>query len=161
MMDSQSQEWKFGGHCARLEAPDVLVFRFEGPLLLEEAREVIRIFKQVAASGPVYFVAHLSDTSSSKEVRNYLAQNLRAEWFQAIVLCGAGMLQMAAIKAILISLYLAGSWELLPEFVESEAQAHIRIARLRLQQESRRAAVARARLGPAAQAWGAVGASRQ
>ena len=138
---SQSREWTFGTHRARLESADVLVFQLTGPISLSDAHELVRVFQQAACNGPLYAVVRFSDTSSNKEVRAYIAQNLRARWLQGVVLSGAGPLQKASLKAVLISLYLTG-WDVPVEFVDSEAQAHALIARLRLQapRKARRAA---------------------
>lgn len=135
---SQAQEWKFGQHSARFIAPDMLAFRLKGPVRMEDAREIVRILRQAAAGGPLFAMTHLSDTSSSQEVRQHLAQHIQPEWLQGIIFSSAGPLQKAAIKAVLITLYLRGTWRLLPEFVESEAHAQALVARLRMQQRAQR-----------------------
>jgi hypothetical protein len=53
-----------------------------------------------------------------------------------VVVSGAGALQKASLKAVLISLYLSG-WDVPVEFVDAEAQAHAVTARLRLQNPHR------------------------
>jgi hypothetical protein len=136
---SQHREWNFGTHRARSESSDLLVFRLEGSVGLADAREIVHVFQQVAYYGPVFAVVHLSNTSSTKEVRDYLSKNLRPRWFQAVVLTGANPMQKAALKALLISLYLTG-WSVPVEFAETEAQASALTVRLRLQQKPRRAA---------------------
>lgn len=137
---SQNREWNFGTHRARLESSDLLVFRLEGNVGLADAREIVRIFQQAAYYKPVFALVHLSNSTSNKEVRDYLSQNLRSRWLQGLVLNGANPMQKTALKAVLISFYLTG-WNNVPvEFADSEAQANAITVKLRLQQRPSRAA---------------------
>jgi hypothetical protein len=136
----QTRDWQLGEHLVRFEVPDILLFKLRGPLRYEDARRITTIYREVAAQGPVFTIADVSDTSIDKEARAYFAEHLRPEWYRSIALIGASLLQRAAIKSILVGLYLRGGWELFPEFVESEAQARAYSARKRAQQHAPRAA---------------------
>ena len=135
-----SREWSFGNHRARFESPDVLFFYLNGAIRLEDARAIIDIYREVTARGPLFTVGEVSNTSSDKEARAYLGKHLEPKWFQGSALIGAGLLQQAAIKSILVTLYLTTQWDLFPEFVDSEARARAFVARKRAERPGQPAA---------------------
>ncbi len=118
------REWKFGTHQAYFEAPDFLCFKFEGATKPEHAQSTIDICREVGEGGPYFIVLDVSKSSIDKAGRDVLTQQMRPEWFKCLYYVGAGPVQRAMIKALLLVLLFSEKWKNIEvEFVDSEKRA--------------------------------------
>jgi hypothetical protein len=153
---SMSQNWTFGTHSARWEAPDLLHVTFQGPTRPEDVDEMIAVVEELAARQPIFVISDISRSTIEKAARDRFSQAMRAEWFHGLVYVGADALQRAITKAIVIALYLTGKWRVDIEFVESHQEALSIISRMRRARGAKAQEPARPGLvdmkGPSAQA---------
>ncbi|HEX8703072.1 MAG TPA: hypothetical protein VF815_29820 [Myxococcaceae bacterium] len=128
---SEIQDWTFGTHSARWEAPDLLHVTFRGPTRSEDVDQMIAVVRELAAKQPIFVISDISRSTIDKAARERFSQSMRAEWFHGLVYVGADALQRAITKAIVIALYLTGKWRVDIEFAESHQEALGIISRIR------------------------------
>jgi hypothetical protein len=130
-MAQPQREWTFGKHRAWVEAPDILVVKYEGDVELADAQRVIDIFREVGSQQPFFALIHFGEATLHKAARDHMTKHARAEWFQGIVGVGGNMVQRAVSKAMMIGLYVTGVWTVESDFVETEEQARAALTRQR------------------------------
>ncbi|MFP2904325.1 STAS/SEC14 domain-containing protein [Pyxidicoccus sp. 3LFB2] len=135
----QQQEWKFGAHVVRFEAPDVLSATYSGPISLEEMKRAVEVYGEVAKNhGPYYLIAEIGQSQLAAEPRRYLSENGRAEWFKAAIYVGADMVQQTFTKVIALGMLFLGKSQFETIFVKTvpEAQAWVAQHRVNLRKKS-------------------------
>jgi hypothetical protein len=132
------REWEVGAHRVYFEDPDVLILRTSGPTGLEDARGLVEVYRQVGTQQPMFAVLNVKDSPVDAAARKYFSQNLRPEWYHAIIFVGAGMVERAMGKAMTVALYFAGKWTAEFLYADTEEQARELIARVRAKQAARK-----------------------
>jgi hypothetical protein len=117
------REWTFGTNRVCFEPPGLVVAKFVGPTGLEEARNVLRVYKELGTQQPFFLIVDTAESTMDKEAREYFTQNLRLEWLQGVVYVGAGLVQKAATKAMAFAIYVAGRSSLDFLFARTVAEA--------------------------------------
>jgi len=125
------REWQVGPHQARFEEPDVLVVQMNGPTELEHARGLVEIYREVGTRQPMFSILNVKGSPVDAAARKYFTQQLRSEWYHAIIFVGAGMVERAMGKAMTVALYFAGKWTAEMLYADTEEQARELIAQVR------------------------------
>jgi hypothetical protein len=106
------REWRIGTHTLRFEPPDLLRIDFHGALTLEDAPRVVEIYRELGASVRLYVLGSMSEAEPLEpEVRHYLSEHMRPEWFRATVYFGARLVHKALIKGVVLAAHLGESME--------------------------------------------------
>lgn len=98
----QSREWKCGAHRSWFEPPDILWQQFRGMTTLEETRWSVDVYREVASYGPFYVATDVTGAELPPDARKFIAENIRAEWLRGVVYIGAGFVQKAMTKALMV-----------------------------------------------------------
>ncbi len=135
-MTPSHREWRIGAHMFRFEPPDLLRIEFKGNLSLEEATRVVELYRELGASRPLYMMGCMKDAELLEpEVRQYISENVRSEWFQATVYYEARLIHKALIKGVVLAAQLieraSKSAVDAIQFTSTREQAEALIARLR------------------------------
>ncbi|HEX8702636.1 MAG TPA: hypothetical protein VF815_27630 [Myxococcaceae bacterium] len=125
------REWQVGPHRARFEEPDVLIVQLTGPTDLEHAHGLVEVYREVGTRQPMFAVLHVKDSPVNAAARKYFTQQIRSEWYQAIIFVGAGVVERAMGKALTVALLFAGKWTAEFLYADTEAQARELIAKVR------------------------------
>jgi hypothetical protein len=104
----QQQEWKFGTHVVRYEAPDVAIATFSGNISLEEIKRAVEVYGEIAQRGPYYMIAEIGQSQLGADARRYLSENGKADWFKGAVYVGADLVQQTFGKVIAMGMLLTG-----------------------------------------------------
>ncbi len=131
------REWQVGPHRAHFEEPDVLIVRMNGPTNLEHARGLVEVYREVGTRQPMFSVLNVKDSPVNAAARKYFTQQLRTEWYHAIIFVGAGVVERAMGKAMTVALYFAGKWTAEFLYADTEEQAHELIAKVRAKKASK------------------------
>ncbi|ATB44122.1 hypothetical protein CYFUS_009603 [Cystobacter fuscus] len=106
------REWRIATHTLRFEPPDLLRIDFHGVLTLEDAPRMVDIYRELGTQVRLYVLGSMSEAEPLEpEVRLYLSENMRSEWFHATVYFGARLVHKALIKGVVIAAHLDGSTE--------------------------------------------------
>ena len=104
------REWRIGPHTLRFEPPDLLRIDFRGVLTLEDAPRMIAIYRELGTAVRLYVLGSMSEAEPLEpEVRHYISENMRSEWFNATVYFGARLVHKALIKGVVIAAHLTDS----------------------------------------------------
>ncbi|QSQ24473.1 hypothetical protein JY651_05840 [Pyxidicoccus parkwayensis] len=99
----QSREWTCGVQRSWFEPPDILWQRFRGVAALEETRWSVEVYRQVATHGPFYAAIDVTGSELTSESRKFLVDNVRTEWLRGVVYVGAGLIQRAVSKGLMLT----------------------------------------------------------
>ncbi|MFY0582097.1 hypothetical protein ACN28S_54460 [Cystobacter fuscus] len=106
------REWRIGPHTFRFEPPDLLRIDFHGVLTLEDAPRTIEIYRELGTAVRLYVLGSMSEAEPLEpEVRHYISEHIRTEWFEATIYFGARLVHKALIKGAVIAAQLDGSTE--------------------------------------------------
>ncbi len=133
---SEQREWKVGDTTLRFEPPELVWVHTRGRASLEDAIQLVDIYRELGQRRPILIVADLSEaTTLDVAGGRYLSLHVQPEWIQGTIYIGARLLHRAVSKGIALAAHLAGRTEASAltkvQFVASEAQARELIARLR------------------------------
>ncbi|WNG21450.1 hypothetical protein [Cystobacter fuscus] len=68
---------------------------------------MIEIYRELGTAVPLYVLGSMSEAEPLEpEVRHYLSEHMRSEWFQATVYFGARLVHKALIKGVVIAAHL-------------------------------------------------------
>mgnify|MGYP007050628847 CR=1 FL=1 len=97
-------DWTIGRHTFRWDAPDVLWVRFEGNNTLEEAIEMVRLYKDLGERQP-YFILANSEAAGQLhlEARRHLSEHMRPEWFHGIIFYNTRLLHRAMARGLILA----------------------------------------------------------
>ncbi len=132
------REWQVGPHRAHFEDPDVLIVRMSGPTSLENARGLVEVYREVGTRQPMFCVLNVKDSPVSADARKYFTQQLRSEWYHAIIFVGAGVLERAMGKAMTVAFYFTNKWTAEFLYADTEEQARGLIAQARAKQPGKK-----------------------
>lgn len=130
-MSTMQREWRFGENHGHFEAPDLLVMTFRGTLDAEGAKRVVEIYREVTRNGPVFVLLDLAGSNVDAAARNYMSKNISPDWFHVMVGHGAGFVQKAVLKSLVIGASLFGKASMELEFANDETGARALIERKR------------------------------
>jgi hypothetical protein len=125
------REWAVGPHRAHLEEPDVLIVRMSGPADLKDAQGLTEVYREVGTQQPVYLLLNVKGSPVDAAARKYFTQNVRTEWYHAIIFVGAGVVERAMGKAIMAALHFAGRWKAEFLYADTEEEAREFVAQRR------------------------------
>ncbi|HZH17874.1 MAG TPA: hypothetical protein VE057_26215 [Archangium sp.] len=133
---SEPREWKVGGTTVRFEPPELVWVHTRGRASLEDAIQLVEIYRELGQQRPVLIVGDLSEaTTLDLEGGRYLSEHVQPEWILGTIYIGARLLHRAVSKGIALAAHLAGRAEASAltrvQFVASEAQARELVARTR------------------------------
>src|SRR5690242_13935451 len=98
------REWRIGPHTFRFEPPDLLRIDFHGVLTLEDAPRTIEIYRELGTAVRLYVLGSMSEAEPLEpEVRHYISEHIRTEWFEATIYFGARLVHKALIKGAVIA----------------------------------------------------------
>lgn len=101
------REWRISTHTLRFEPPDLLRIDFRGVLTLEDAPRMVEIYRELGTAVRLYVLGSMSEAEPLEpEVRHYLSEHMRSEWFQATIYFGARLVHKALIKGVVIAAHL-------------------------------------------------------
>jgi hypothetical protein len=132
------REWQIGPHRAHFEEPDVLIVQMNGPTDLEHARGLVEIYREVGTRQPMFAVLNVKGSPVDAAARKYFTQQIRSQWYHAIIFVGAGMVERAMGKAMTVALYFAGKWTAEFLYADTEEQARELIAQVRAKKASQK-----------------------
>ncbi|HEX8440770.1 hypothetical protein [Archangium sp.] len=132
----EQREWTVGDTTLRFEPPDVVWVRTRGRASLEDAIQMVEIYRELGEQRPLLIVGDLSEaTTLELEGGRYLSEHVQPAWIQATIYIGARLLHKAVSKGIALAAHLTGRTDASAltkvHFVSSEAQARDLISRLR------------------------------
>jgi hypothetical protein len=130
------REWKVGSTTLRFEPPDLLWMTHQGEFSMQDARDVVDIFRELGTSRPFILVGDLRQAPSGiQDVSRYISEQVKPEWFLGSIYLGARLAQKAAAKGILVVSLLEENarQEVLDSlhFVSTLEEVHALIARIR------------------------------
>ncbi|OJH41223.1 hypothetical protein [Cystobacter ferrugineus] len=137
------REWRIGTHTLRFEPPDLLRIDFRGVLTLEDAPHMVEVYRELGTSVRLYALGSMSEAEPLEpEVRHYLSEHMRPEWFHATVYFGARLVHKALIKGVVLAAHLDDVMEKAAterslqtiHFVSTREEAEQLILQLRAQQ---------------------------
>jgi hypothetical protein len=133
---SEQREWKVGGTTVRFEPPELVWVHTRGRASLEDAIQLVEIYRELGQQRPILIVGDLSEaTTLDLEGGRYLSEHIQPEWILGTIYIGARLLHRAVSKGIALAAHLAGRMEASAltriQFVDSEAQARGLVARMR------------------------------
>ena len=133
---SEPREWKVGGTTVCFEPPELVWVHTRGRASLEDAIQLVEIYRELGQQRPVLIVGDLSEaTTLDLEGGRYLSEHVQPEWILGTIYIGARLLHRAVSKGIALAAHLAGRAEASAltrvQFVASEAQARELVARTR------------------------------
>jgi hypothetical protein len=109
-MTLSPREWKIGPHTLRFEPPDLLRIDFRGTLTLEQAPHMVEIYRELGTALPLYALGDMRDADPlTPEVRHYLSEHIRHDWFLATIYFGARLVHKALIKGAVLAAQLTES----------------------------------------------------
>jgi hypothetical protein len=130
-------EWQVGPHRAHFEEPDLLIVQMNGPTDVEHARGLTEVYRETGTRQPIFAVLKVKDSPIDAAARKHFTQNVRTEWFHAIIFVGAGVLERAMGKAMTVALYFSGKWKAEFRYTDTEEQARELITQLRAKQSGK------------------------
>lgn len=133
---SEQREWKVGGTTVRFEPPELVWVHTRGRASLEDAIQLVEIYRELGQQRPILIVGDLSEaTTLDMEGGRYLSEHIQPEWILGTIYIGARLLHRAISKGIALAAHLSGRAEASAltkvQFVASEAQARELVARMR------------------------------
>ncbi|MDY7230262.1 hypothetical protein [Hyalangium rubrum] len=128
---AEPREWRFGLQYLRLEPPNVLWMKCHSTTTLEEAHRVLEVLREQGSQRPLIGVVDVRGAMLDSEVGNLLAREMKPQWFRAIIYVGAGFLQKALIKTLVVALYFNHRWTREIRYADSEEEARALVAQLR------------------------------
>ena len=133
---SEPREWKVGSTTVRFEPPELVWVHTRGGASLEDAKQLVEIYRELGQQRPILIVGDLSEaTTLDLEGGRYLSEHIQPEWILGTIYIGARLLHRAISKGIALAAHLAGRTEASAltrvQFVASEAQARELVDRLR------------------------------
>lgn len=131
------EEWAFGAHRARFEAPDTLWVTFDGPTTEEDVGWVTGVFREVAARQPFFAGIDISRSTIGAEARKLLINGIRPEWFLGVAYLGANLIQRTLARAIVFAVFYERQ-EVVAEFLPDEAAARAWFAARRAERAASR-----------------------
>jgi hypothetical protein len=109
-MTLSPREWKIGPHTLRFEPPDLLRIDFRGTLTLEQAARTVEVYRELGTSVSLYALGDMRDADPlTPEVRHYLSEHIRHDWFLASIYFGARLVHKALIKGAVLAAQLTES----------------------------------------------------
>jgi len=134
------REWKFASNHVQLKMPDVLWHKVQGVTTLEDAVQLMEIYREVATQQPFFLVTDLSEaTTLTDKARRYASEHLRPEWFVGSIYIGARLLHRAVAKGLALIHHLTGRTDAtvtsVVHFVNTEAEAWALIDQLRTKRQ--------------------------
>ena len=137
-------DWTIGKHTFRWENPDLLWITFAGDNSLEEAREMVALYRSLGERQP-YFI--LADTAGAgtleSEARRHLSENMRPEWFQGIIFYNTRLVHRALARGLVFAAELfhaaprASTMHERLHFTSTRLQALALVDQLRVSEEPR------------------------
>jgi hypothetical protein len=98
------REWTIGTNTFRFEPPDLLWVKLQGECSREEAVQIVKLYRELAADQP-YFV--LSDMQASMgmdpEAKRYMSENIASGWFLGVILFNTRLLHRALAKGVVLA----------------------------------------------------------
>ena len=91
-----------GTHRSWFEPPDILWQQFRGVTTLEETRWSVDVYREVAGYGPFYAAIDVTGSELTADARKFLSENTRTEWLRGVVYIGAGFIQKAMTKSLMV-----------------------------------------------------------
>jgi hypothetical protein len=130
------REWRLGANVFRFEPPDILWADLHGETSLEQARELVELYRELGTSRPFFVVLDMRDAVPlGQEPRRYLSENADTGWVLGIIYVGARLAHKAVARGIMLAAYMTGradKSELAKvHFVSTHGEASELIARLR------------------------------
>lgn len=136
------REWRLGANVLRFESPDILWADLHGETSLEQARDLVEIYRELGTSRPFFLVLDVRDAVLlAHEPRRYISENASPEWALGMIYVGARLAHKAVARGILLAAYLTGRAEKSElakvHFVSTFDEASALIDRLRSRQQAR------------------------
>ncbi|WP_375768875.1 hypothetical protein NR798_45560 [Archangium gephyra] len=133
---SEPREWKVGSTTVRFEPPELVWVHTRGRASLEDAIQLVEIYRELGQQRPLLIVGDLSEaTTLDVQGGRYLSQHIQPEWILGTIYIGARLLHRAVSKGIALAAHLAGRTDASAlakvHFVASQAQALELVARVR------------------------------
>ena len=98
------QEWRFGKHIARWEAPDVLWMRIDGANGMEETPPMVKLLETLAEQGPFFVLADFKGAGAlDPEARRYMSERVRSAWFLGLILYDTRLLHRAMARGLIFA----------------------------------------------------------
>ena len=137
-------DWTIGRHTFRWEHPNILWARLDGDNTLEEATQMVDLYKQLGEVRPFFLVTDMKVAGVMKpETRHYLSERIQHEWLVEAIFFNTRLLHRAAAQGLLLAAEMFRLRESPMRgrihFVSSQAKAEALLAQLR----ERRGEVAR------------------
>jgi hypothetical protein len=133
--------WTIGRHTFRWEEPHTLWVALVGDNDLEEARQMVGLYRTLGERGPYFILADAGAAGALEaEARRHLSEHLRPEWFQGIVFYNTRLLHRAMARGLILA---AELFHAVPgmsvmrgrlHFVATQEQARALLARLGTQE---------------------------
>ena len=131
-------DWTIGRHTFRWEAPDVLWVQLMGDNSLEEAREMVALYRTLGERQSYFILADAAGAGALEpEARRHLSENIQAEWLQGVIFYNTRLLHRAMARGLILA---AELFHALPQaslmrgrlyFVSTQLQARTLLLRLR------------------------------
>jgi hypothetical protein len=98
------RDWTIGTNTFRFEPPDVLWVKIEGNCSLEEAVLISRLYRELAAVRPFYALNDMqTSTGMDAEARHYMSENVRFEWFRAMIFFNTRLMHRALAQGLVLA----------------------------------------------------------
>lgn len=125
----QPRDWNIGTHHAWFEPPDELWMKVRGMTTLEDAIQILELYRELGSQQPLFLVTDLSEaTSVDLKARDHVSWNLRMEWFRGSIYIGAGLMQRAVANSMTFLHSIVGQPVITQHFVTTEDEARALIA---------------------------------
>src|SRR5690606_5421846 len=79
-----------GAHRLRFEEPDLVMAELIGPVGMGDAKELVRVLREIGASRPYYFCGDVSRSTIKGEARRYVGEGMSEAWLKGRVYYGVG-----------------------------------------------------------------------
>src|SRR5690606_10870567 len=125
-------EWTVGAHRLRFEEPDLVMAELIGPVGMGDAKELVRVLREIGASRPYYFGGDVSRSTIKGEARRYVGEGMSEAWLKGLIYYGVGPLHRAMGKAIMLAMYFSGHVGIDAHMFATKAEALAHIEKMRL-----------------------------
>ena len=103
-MTPSPRAWTIGQNTFQLEGSDLLWSKLQGTCSLEEAVEMVRLYRELGQAHPFFILGDMETANGMEaEARRYISENLEPQWIQGAIYFNARLLHRALLQGLLIA----------------------------------------------------------